>query len=211
MAQTKTTLTAAVAINDTAVNVTSATGFVAGMPFRIDQEWLVVQKGYVSGLAIPCLRGQAGTATATHASGANVVVELASDLPMTTAPQTDTTQPYRPARLKQSYSANGLIANPPAGCDVIATLNGTGALAMTLNNPSPDQDGDLLIIVANGKAAHTVTYTAGIGNGGSSFDVATFSASIVGGCILVAQNGFWNLIGNGLAGATGATGAPTFA
>jgi hypothetical protein len=94
---------------------------------------------------------------------------------------------------------------------MVAIINGTGALAMTLANPTKDMDGDSLIIIANGKAAHTVTYTAGLGNGGGNYDVGTYSGTLAGGCTLMACNGFWVLIGNGIATATGVTGSPTWA
>jgi len=69
---------------------------------------------------------------------------------------------------------------------------------MTLANPSVLNDGDLLIIISNGKGAHTVTYTAGVGNGGATMDVGTYNTTEATGCILIAANGFWVLIGNGI-------------
>jgi hypothetical protein len=53
----------------------------------------------------------------------------------------------------------------------------------------------MLYIVANGKAAHTMTYTAGVGNGGGTMDVGTFNATEATGCVLMAVNGFWVLMG----------------
>jgi hypothetical protein len=81
---------------------------------------------------------------------------------------------------------------------MVAILNGTGVLAMTLANPTKDMDGCQLTIVANGKAAHTITYTAGVGNGGGTMDVGTFNATEATGCVLMAVNGFWVLIANGI-------------
>lgn len=212
MALATTTLSSAVAINDTVIKVASATDVAAGRLIRIDDEWMKVSQAYSSGTAVNVLRGQQGSASAAHASSANVTHGLASDF--SDAPDGAygaNVVPSQRARRVVSYSAAGAISLPGAGEDVVAVINGTGALAMTLANPSKDIDGSMLIIIANGKAAHTVTYTAGIGNGGASFDVGTFSASLQVGCQLMACNGFWVLIGNGIAGATAATGGPLFA
>jgi hypothetical protein len=69
---------------------------------------------------------------------------------------------------------------------------------MTLANPTKDMDGSMLYIVANGKAAHTVTYSAGVGNGGGTMDVGTYNATEATGCALMAVNGFWVLWANGI-------------
>ena len=62
---------------------------------------------------------------------------------------------------------------------------------MTLANPSTAQDGDLLIVVGNGKAAHTITYTAGLGNGGSGLDVLTFDTNALCSTAFIACGGYW--------------------
>jgi hypothetical protein len=196
MALTSTTLASPVSVNDVSIVVSSAAGFAVGMPFRIDSEWGQVAKGYVAGsTTIPCSRGFDGSATAAHKSGANVTVGLASDF-QTPLPQTMVTAPLQAAWPIYSYSASGAIP-PIAGVHV---LNGTGALTMTLTSPTKDQDGQILILIANGKAAHTVTYTTAIGWGGGAgaSDVATFTASYQVGSISMAMNGVWVLIGNGL-------------
>lgn len=212
MALATTTLSSAVAVDDNSIVVVSATSIAAGRLVRIDDEFMQVGQGYVTAsTTVPVLRGQQGSAVVTHAASANVTHGLGSDF---SAPPSGisvaSVVPASRARRIASYSAAGAITLPSSGEDVIAVINGTSALAMTLANPTKDVDGALLIVIANGKAAHTVTYTAGLGNGGTSFDVGTFSATLAGGCILMACNGFWVLIGNGIATATGATGAPLF-
>lgn len=187
-----TTLASAVSVNDVSVVVANATGFAAGLPFRIDSEWCQVAKGYVSGTMIPCSRGVDGSATAAHKSGANVTVGLASDF-QTPLPTAVVTSPLSPVLPIYSYSASGAIP-PIAGIHV---LNGTSVLAMTLTNPTKDQDGQFLILLANGKAAHTVTYAAGFGGGAGGTDVATFAASGQGGVITIAMNGSWVAMGAG--------------
>ena len=107
-----------------------------------------------------------------------------------------------------SYSAAGAIAFGLSQWTV-AIINGTSALAMTLAVPTKDQDGCYLHIVANGKAAHTVTATSGLGNGGASYDVGTFSATLAMSSLLVACNGFWVSVGPTTATAIG--GSPTWA
>jgi hypothetical protein len=156
-----------------------------------------VAKNYVSGTTIPVTRGQDGTQTLTHKASANVVVFLASD-ESGAAPQTVTQWPTVKARRILSYSAAGALTLPNPGEDIVAIINGTGALAMTLANPTKDMDGCMLYVVANGKAAHTVTYTAGVGNGGGTMDVGTYNATEATGCALIAVNGFWVLWANGI-------------
>jgi len=172
--------------------VASATGFAAGSLILVDQEMFEVAQHYVSGTTIPVLRGQDGTVTAAHKASANCTVGVASDFANPVA-QAFTTYPTQRGRTVTSYSATGAIALPTAGSDAVAVLNGTGALAMTLANPTKDMDGSMLWITSNGKAAHTVTYTAGFGDGGSGYDVFTFASGARNGISLVAVNAIWNL------------------
>ena len=195
MAFTTTTISSAVAVADNTIKVTSATGFAAGSYLRLDNEVLRIQSGYVSGTAIPVLRGLEGSVTAAHPATANVTVGLASDFAQAAAGiPVSVTYPAARARTLTSYGAAGAIALPSPGSDAVAVLNGTNALAMTLSNPTKDQDGDVLFIVGNGKAAHTVTYAAGFGNGGASYDVATFTTGAQNGIEAIAANGIWVML-----------------
>src|SRR4051812_47184333 len=126
MALTTTTLSAAVAIADNTIAVTSATSFVAGMFIKIDDETLQITKNYVSGTTIPVLRGLE-SATATHKSGANVTIFLASDEAGASA-QTFTQWPAVKARRMLSYSASGAVTLPNPGEDMVAVFNGTSVL-----------------------------------------------------------------------------------
>lgn len=212
MALVKTTLAAAVAVGDSQVTVALATGLAAGRLLSVENEWMQVQQSYVSGVTVPVLRGRNGSATLAHVTGATLVHGDAADFANPPAQSAASVNaPLNRVRVRTSYAAAGAIAIPQPGTDGIAEIIGTGALAMTLANPAVDNDGDVLIVIANGKAAHTLTYAAGLGNGGSGFDVATFSATLAGGCTLMAMNGFWVQIGSGLTGATGALGAPIWA
>ena len=73
MAYTTTTLSAACGITDTTISLTSLTSVVIGNRIIVDQEEMQVAKGFISGAnPVPVLRGQNGTSTAAHASGAAV-------------------------------------------------------------------------------------------------------------------------------------------
>ena len=209
MALVNTTLGAAVAITDNVIVVASATSLAAGRIIKIDGEYLKINQAYTSGTTVGVTRGQEGSVTAAHQSGANVMTALASDL--AAAPASVNESVLNAGQMSvttTSYSAAGAIAFGLSQWTV-AIINGTSALAMTIANPTKDQDGCYLHIVANGKAAHTVTYTAGIGNGGASFDVGTFSATLAMSSLLVACNGFWVSVGPTTATAIG--GSPTWA
>lgn len=191
MSLTTTTLAAAYAVGDTALTVTSATGFAAGNLIRIDGE-LFLQTAAASGVSIPVRGGVQGTKSAAHVSSANVTTGLPSDFALPAAGTADaTTYPAARARTITSYSAAGAVTLPTPGTDAVAIINGTNALAMTVANPTKDQDGDILIVVGNGKAAHTVTYTAGLGNGGSGLDVMTFDTGAQCCVQFVAANAIW--------------------
>lgn len=201
MALTTTTLSSAVAVTDTTLVVASATGAAAGTLVRVDQEVMQIAKGYVSGTTIPVQRGQGGTATAAHPVTANVTFFLGSD-ESSQAPQSAVQWPVGSVpRTVASYSAAGAIGLPAPGSDAVAIINGTSALAMTLASPTKDMDGSILYIVANGKAAHTVTYTGGVGGGGTTMDVGTYTATEQTGCALMAVNGLWVLWANGIGSA----------
>lgn len=204
MALNRTTLSAAVTVDDKQITVASLTGVAVGNIVLVNGEKMrVLAVPSAATLPVDVLRGIGGTTVTSHPVTSGVAVGLPEDFakPLALPPR---------EREMRSYSAAGAIALPRPGNDMVAVIIGTSALAMTLANPSVDQDGDLLIVVASGKAAHTLTYAAGVGEGGGTFDVGTFSATLQGGCILMAVRGFWVLIGNGIATATGATGAPLF-
>lgn len=215
MAFTLTTLSAAVGKNDSTVLLASLTGIAAGSVFAIDNEIFRVQSQGVPTVAtvpVPVLRGQEGTEQKAHPISAQVKIGS----PQTSLLLADWSQPQagaaspagEPAQFSRnflSYSAAGAITLPGVGQDMMAIINGTGALAMTLANPSTAQDGSRLVIMGNGKAAHTVTYTAGLGNVGATADVITFAAAQAQAIELVACGGFW--LGMGMNTAVAGAGA----
>lgn len=195
MALTATTLGAAVTVSDTKITVASATSLAIGSLVRVDGEMMKVTKGYIAGsTSVPVLRGQDGTANIAHASGGGVVHGTGSDF-STPAPQTVVQYPIAGrARQMVNYGAAGAITLPTPGSDVLAVINGTNALAMTLAVPTKDMDGCMLWIASDGAGAHTVTVASGIGGAGSAYDVITINATapVVLGP-LVAMNSLWNM------------------
>lgn len=201
MALTKTTITAAVAVADSSIIVSSATGFAAGNLVLIDQELMQVTKNYVSGTTIPVLRGLDGTKQALHRITANAVTYLPTDQIGPLA-QEGIIYPMQRGREQLSYTAAGAITLPTPSNDMVAVLNSTVALAMTLAAPTADLDGAILTIIGNGKAAHTVSLPAGVGlgAGGSGVDVGTFAAGAQQSVVLMASNGVWVPYGSFIGG-----------
>jgi hypothetical protein len=197
MALTTTTLSAACGQTDVSIAVTSATSFVAGMFVKVDDEVMQIAKNYVSGTTIPVQRGLDGSKQTTHVSSTNVTIFLASD----ETPSAQTVVQFPTAgtpRRKLYYAAAGAITLPNAGEDMVAIIIGTSTLAMTLADPTKDMDGSFLYIISNGKGAHTVTYTGGVGAGGTTMDVGTYNTTEQTGCALMAANGKWVLWANGI-------------
>ena len=203
MAFTATTLSGAVAQNDTTVLIASITSLVVGNYMKIDNEMMLVTAVPTAAtLPVNVRRGYAGTAQIAHASSAPVIFGSGpTNLTVGDWPQAQagsfggTSQQYVRTRYITNYSAAGAITLPAVGTDGMAILDGTVALAMTLANPTLGADGDRLTVVSNGKAAHTVTVTSGFGNNGAGGTVATFRATQSQALDLVAANGFWMTTG----------------
>ena len=200
MAVTQTTLSSAVTLEATTIKVAAATGFGKGKYIEIDGE-LLYQHSEASSSAttiIPVLRGYNGTVQAAHPSSAKVVVGSGyDDFPNAGgASASPSAFPVQPNRPRHSYSASGALS-PVEGLHV---MNGTGALTMTLANPTALQDGAVMSICSNGKAAHTVTYDAGLGNAGSGYTVVTFPSGGQTGLQLIALNAIWTPLNGPYAG-----------
>lgn len=195
MVLTTTTLTAALSADNSSLKVASATGFAAKSLILIDREFLRVGDTYTSGTLIPLSgRGLNGSLSVAHPSGANVTVGLGHEF-AAPAPTVATSLPGQVAREVVSVSAGGALEHPSAGRDRLVILNGTSVLALTLAAPSKEIDGSLLIVVANGLAAHTLTVTGGLGGGGAALDVGTFPTGNKAAVLLVASNGHWCYVG----------------
>jgi len=195
MALTQATLSSANAIDDSKLVVSASTGFAIGYKVRIDGEVYQVSKGYVAGsTTVPVLRGQEGTVASAHPSGAKVLVGAASDTEWGTMPAgAPVIYPVAgKAVVTASYSASGAITLPQPGSDVIAYLNGTSVLAMTIADPGKALDGSKLSIRANGAAAHTLTFASGLSGAGSNYDVITMNGTGPISVDFVAVNGLWH-------------------
>lgn len=200
MALTTTTNSSAITATDQQVVVASATGFSAGKTVKVNAEFMQVRKDYASGTTIPVIRGLGGTLPQAHGVTSNVTVGDGSDFANPSAQGAVPYPMFGRTREIKAYGAAGAITLPTPGNDMVAIINGTNALAMTVANPTKDQDGDILIITGNGKAAHTVTYTAGVGNGGSGYDVFTFASGANNTVMLIAANAIWNPLPSLIAG-----------
>jgi hypothetical protein len=197
---TLTTLSAAQGLNDQSALLASLSGVVSGGWLLIDGEAEKVIGTVPAAATTPVqvLRGQEATFNQAHPISAQVKVCTGStalsagDFGATSAPGALTIPiPPIPVTERRSYSAAGAITLPSIGNHMIAELNGVAALAMTLANPSIAQDGSRLVISGNGQAAHTVTYTAGLGNVGATADVLTYAAGQAQSVELIASGGFW--------------------
>lgn len=73
----------------------------------------------------------------------------------------------------------------------VSFIGSSGALAMTLVNPTVAMNGLIMTIQASTAQAHTVTYTAGFNGGTTARDVATFGGAIGDQMIIYANNGVW--------------------
>lgn len=205
-----TTLSAAVAINDTTVLLASITNVTAGNFFRIDQEvFKILSVPAAATTPVPVLRGQEGTAQVAHLTSAQILLGaspsnlVAGDWPQAAAgAASPTSQPAVKIRTVKNYAAAGAITLPTPGQDAVAIIDATVALAMTLAAPSVLNDGDILTVIGNGKAAHTLALPAGVGlgAGGSGVDVGTFAAGAQQCVVLMAANGVWVPYGSFMGG-----------
>lgn len=190
MAETTTTISAAVGATDLTIPVTSATGFAAGNYLRLDNEFMVVTS--VSGTNISVRsRGDKGSGAVAHNILAIANTGLDSDLAVQPMGQSAQVDPQFPTIV--TYSAAGAIAIPVQ--NTLVVLNGGAARAMTLAGPAKDQDGLIMTVLNASAFAHTVTYTAGFYGDTTLSDVITFAAKAGASFICVARGGTWGLLG----------------
>lgn len=193
MALTTTTLNGAISADQTLIKVTSGTGFGKGKYLRVDDEFLqqTADADASSTTLIPVRRGVNGTVAKAHPTGANCLVGNGDEF----TGSADTTATGYPLSGRQrrlvSYSASGAIALGSPGTDLVAVLNGTSGLTMTQVVPTKDMDTDVLTVISNGKAAHTLTFATAIGDAGSGYTVLTFPAGGQVAAQFMACNGIW--------------------
>ena len=211
MALANTTLAAACSATDKQITVASATSLAAGLSLLINGEFMLITKAYVVGsVTVPVLRAQEGTVQVAHVTSSKVsAFLLPSDL-ATPDPQLDTTSPLAGrARIPSSVTASSAWTPRAGNQDEIVYLNGTSVIALTIVNPTMDQNGKVVTFAGNGIAAHTITYTTtGFGNVGGTSDVVTFSATQMQTFNMIAVGGFWlhyGALGTATANVTGPT------
>ena len=194
MALAETTFSSAVAIGDSQVSVASATSVAEGRLILAAGEVMRVAKGYVAAsTTVPVLRGQDGTVQRAHPATLRIVHGDASDFAAPAPGQVVGFPVAGRSREVRSYSAAGAISLPSPGNDMVAIINGT-ALAMTLANPTKDMDGCVLYVIQDTAAAHTITYTAGFGGAGGSYDVLTANGTGTAAVAFIAANELWCLL-----------------
>lgn len=210
MAFTNTTLSAAVGLNDTTVLIASLTGLSAGNLIRVDAEFMkVLSVPSAATVPVPVLRGQEGSAQVAHVTSARVVIGATpSNLitadwaqPAAGAPSIAAVSSARP-RVLISVTATPTTVAPTPGVDTVVLLNGTSVINVTISAPGGGSDGDLCTVIGNGKAAHTCTFTTGLGAVGATADVATFAAGQQQGVMAMAAGVAWCGLGQVAGAAT---------
>ena len=200
MSLVATTLSAECSATQSFIVVASATSIAAGVQVKIDDEIMIVTKGYVlASTTVPVLRGRNGSAPILHPVTSAVYHGVASDTEWGgQAAQTVVNFPYAgKAERFTSYSASGAITLPDPGSDGVAVLNAvsTTVLAMTVALPTKAMDGCRLRIASrNGTGAHTITLAGRLNGAGSgNYTVFTFPANPVM-IELIALDEFWYVV-----------------
>ena len=188
MALNQTTLSAPVDAFANEIAVTSATGASAGRICNIEGELSVVL-GVTGNMVKLRTRGDHGTASKAHNILAPVVFGDPTDFPA--VPEARHRAQTQERDDVVTYGASGAIAVPTKNTTV--QLGGSAALAMTIANPSPLQDGLEVKIVSLGAAAHTVTNASGFNAGGAAVDVATSNGAVGSTLVLRAAAGRWTI------------------
>lgn len=190
MALATTTLSSAVSVTDNSIVLASATSIAIGRLVLIDQEIMQVAQSWVSGTTVPVLRGREGSTTAAHKTTANVTHGAATDF-ANASPTTEVVYQPQRATVIQSITATSTLVLPAGGTDLRLLLNGTSVITLTIPVPTKDMDGCRLTIIANGAAAHLLTFTGGMGGAGGSYDVVTLNGTAPCAMEAIAANGLW--------------------
>lgn len=201
MALTNTTLASVMGRDDLIAVLTSASGLSAyssqtPQNLRIDNEYMPVAPGYVSGVRVNVYRrGDQGSIQIQHNAGATIVLGAASDTSWTNY-QPGAAAPIaipQPIFDTATYSVNGAIAIPTRSTTV--QLNKAGVAAMTLVAPGLDQDGLELHIVGLTAQVNTITAPSAIfydGTSGAPHTIWTATGGFVGqGLMIKASQGHW--------------------
>jgi hypothetical protein len=168
------TLNGGVNAQDNYVRLASGTGAEVGKLLQVDSETMKVLDVSLSPV-LRVARGQSGTASVAHTTGARTVLGLAADFPV------------RPAPAEYHYAAAGAI-DPKPGLHKLKT--GTAG-AMTLRDPLASEEGVEFEVVALDAQAYTLTYTAGFASDTTGSDVATWDGEIGSSMRIKCVDGVW--------------------
>lgn len=195
MALTGTTTTAAVLATDLLIPLTSSTGFLAGQPVRMDNEYAVVASVPGTTSIIVRNRGSEGSTASAHTVLTNVITGLASDFPA--IPPGLVAQGFQATAYDdmQTIGANTAIIAVPIRNTTFLINKATALSATTLAAPSLAQNGLRLTFISTAAAAHVITGTTLFNNGitGVPWTTITFAAFAGAGFTATAENGLWNV------------------
>lgn len=195
MALVRTTLSSALTATATSATVASATSIAAGYQIVLLGEVCKVAKSYVVGsTTVPLLRGQGGTASIAHASGAGVVHGSPDDPGWGTMAAQSWAQYPLAARARENVEISTTpftLVLPSPGSDLLVNLIGTSVITLTIPVPTKAHDGTRILFMASGVAAHIYTFTGGLSGAGSSYDLNTVNATAPIAFEVVASNSLW--------------------
>lgn len=202
MAYTATTVSAAVAVNDTSIVVASATNFAAGNRLLIDQEEMQVAKNYTTGTTIPVLRGRNGTATAAHASGAGIVNGIGAADFVSPADEQQLVSPPRQRNLLNSQDAvaSGATGSTATALSSVtpAVVAITGAASSGVGIPTGAAIPGAAYIFYNGTTGAVSIYAVG-GTINGTTGTTAFSLTATGNKMAIVacvEAGKWLAFGN---------------
>jgi len=202
MALVETTLASAAAQADSQITVASATSIAAGRLIQVDGEIMQVTKGYVtSSVAVPVLRGRAGTAQVAHLNTARVIHGDAADWGAAGAGAVAQFAPAgRPRRIR-SYRTTASMDLPAPGEDLLVRLDST-AFTLTVPVPTKDLDGCEVTFVGSAAAvAYVLEFTGGLGGASTGYETITWNGTGNLAFKVIAMNEVWNaFVAGGLSG-----------
>lgn len=193
MALTATTLAAACTASDTTLKVTSTTGFAAGQPMKVDDEYMWISSVPASGIVVVRSRGAEGSFAEPHDILSNVQTSATfSDFPNVFPGTGALHLPYpEVTALGQTQT----LTVPYAGQFIYIITKATAA-TITLPTPSKALEGTLITFTSQTAAAHVVSGSSLIGDGvsGSPHSTCTMAAYIGCSLTLCVCNGIYNVV-----------------
>lgn len=201
MAYAITTISAACGLNDTTITVASATSFAAGNRLLIDQEEMQVAQNYTSGTSVGVIRGQNGTATAAHVSGAGVVNGIGA-VDFAAAGQQKAVDPPRNVGVINSVdiTATGATGSTAAGlpANTPCLVTATGASGAGVGIPTGAAIPGAFYLIKNCMTGALNIYAVGgtiNGTTGTTAVAVTVTGNL-GNLVVCTKAGTWQTFGN---------------